>query len=123
TREEAIARMRRALDEYRIEGVRTTIPFHRRVVRHPAFLAGDLDTSFIERHRGELIPSAGPQPAATMDGPNGRPLSTREVAVIAAAIAAHRRAESATAGPSFTVSNEGREGDGAAPRRTAWGPR
>jgi hypothetical protein len=54
--------MRGALDEYRIEGVRTTIPFHRRVFRHPAFLAADFDTSFVEKHRADVIPQAARPP-------------------------------------------------------------
>ncbi|MBM3213505.1 acetyl-CoA carboxylase biotin carboxylase subunit [Candidatus Poribacteria bacterium] len=49
TREEAIARMRRALDEYTIAGVKTTIPFHRRVMDDTDFLAGCVHTSFVER--------------------------------------------------------------------------
>ncbi|MBU2601403.1 MAG: acetyl-CoA carboxylase biotin carboxylase subunit [Actinobacteria bacterium] len=47
-RPEAIGRMRRALSEYVIEGIRTNIPFHQRVLRHPDFLAGDFDTKFID---------------------------------------------------------------------------
>jgi acetyl-CoA carboxylase, biotin carboxylase subunit len=49
SRAEAIARMRRALAEYKILGVRTTLPFLDRVMRHPDFVAGDFDTSFVER--------------------------------------------------------------------------
>ncbi len=48
-RMEAIARMRRALDEYIIAGIRTTIPFHRWVMDDEDFQAGRLDTGFIER--------------------------------------------------------------------------
>ena len=48
-REEAIARMRQALDSFIIEGVRTTIPFLGRVMRHPEFIAGQVDTKFLER--------------------------------------------------------------------------
>ena len=47
TREEAIQRMLRALQEYTIEGIVTNIPFHRWALKHPRFLAGDLDTGFI----------------------------------------------------------------------------
>jgi acetyl-CoA carboxylase biotin carboxylase subunit len=49
SRSEAIARMRRALDEYVIAGIRTTIPFHRWLMDDEEFLAGHLDTGFIER--------------------------------------------------------------------------
>jgi len=48
-RDEAIARMRQALDSFIIEGVRTTIPFLGRVMRHPDFVAGTIDTKFLER--------------------------------------------------------------------------
>jgi len=48
-REEAIARARRALGEYEIFGVQTNIPFFRRVLEHPDFLAGRIDTGFIDR--------------------------------------------------------------------------
>jgi acetyl-CoA carboxylase, biotin carboxylase subunit len=48
-RAEAIARMRQALDSFIIEGVRTTIPFLGRVMRHPDFVAGQIDTKFLER--------------------------------------------------------------------------
>jgi acetyl-CoA carboxylase, biotin carboxylase subunit len=48
-RAEALARMRQALDSFIIEGVTTTIPFLGRVMRHPDFLAGRVDTKFLER--------------------------------------------------------------------------
>ncbi|MCZ7555649.1 MAG: acetyl-CoA carboxylase biotin carboxylase subunit [Bacteroidia bacterium] len=48
-RAEALARARQALEEFVIEGVHTTIPFHRKVMEHPAFIDGDVDTHFIER--------------------------------------------------------------------------
>jgi acetyl/propionyl-CoA carboxylase alpha subunit len=57
TREEAIVRMRRALGEYHVGGIRTNLAFHRRVLRHPAFVAGAYDTGFIDRYRGELAPA------------------------------------------------------------------
>ena len=49
TRPEALARMRQALDSFIIEGVTTTIPFLGRVLRHPDFIAGTVDTMFLER--------------------------------------------------------------------------
>ena len=48
-RMEAIRRMRRALSEFKIVGVRTNIPFHMRVMEDPFFRAGQVDTSFIDR--------------------------------------------------------------------------
>lgn len=49
TRKEAIARMYRALDEFVIEGVQTTIPFHKKVMHHEKFIEGNFDTGFIDR--------------------------------------------------------------------------
>jgi acetyl-CoA carboxylase biotin carboxylase subunit len=49
TRAEAIACMLRALDELRIEGICTTAPFHKDVLRHSDFVDGWVDTSFVER--------------------------------------------------------------------------
>jgi len=48
TRDEAIDRMQQALEEFVIEGVATTIPFHKRVMRHTKFREGDFDTHFLE---------------------------------------------------------------------------
>jgi acetyl-CoA carboxylase biotin carboxylase subunit len=48
-RSEAIARMQRALDMFVIEGIHTSIPLHQRILEHPDFLAGRLDTNFISR--------------------------------------------------------------------------
>lgn len=50
TRTEAIHRMKRALDEYFIEGIKTTIPFHQRMMTHPVFLSGDFNTKFLETY-------------------------------------------------------------------------
>jgi acetyl-CoA carboxylase biotin carboxylase subunit len=47
-RTEAIRRMRRALSEYKVLGIETTLPFFERALRHPAFEAGDIDTSFVD---------------------------------------------------------------------------
>ncbi|UOY09027.1 acetyl-CoA carboxylase biotin carboxylase subunit [Muricauda sp. SCSIO 64092] len=48
TREEAINKMRRALDEFVIEGIKTTIPFHRQLMESPDYLAGNYTTKFME---------------------------------------------------------------------------
>ncbi|MEJ1221401.1 acetyl-CoA carboxylase biotin carboxylase subunit [Sediminicola sp. 1XM1-17] len=48
TREEAINKMKRALDEFVIEGIKTTIPFHRQLMDHPDYLAGNYTTKFME---------------------------------------------------------------------------
>lgn len=49
-REEAIARMLRAIDEYQISGVTTTLPFCRLVLQHPEFVSGTFTTKFVEEH-------------------------------------------------------------------------
>ena len=48
TRDEAINKMQRALDEFLIEGVNTTIPFHQKVMAHPKFLSGKYTTKFMD---------------------------------------------------------------------------
>ncbi|MDA9264762.1 acetyl-CoA carboxylase biotin carboxylase subunit [Planctomycetota bacterium] len=50
TREEAILTMRRALEEFKIEGINTTIPFYSEVLQHFHFVKGNLDTGFIEEY-------------------------------------------------------------------------
>jgi acetyl-CoA carboxylase biotin carboxylase subunit len=62
-RTEAIQRMQRALDEYAITGIKTTIPFHLQVLAHEAFQRGDVHTDFIEKYM-----SATKEPTS----PNGR---------------------------------------------------
>ncbi len=74
-RQSAIARMSRALEEYIIEGIETTIPFHMWVMRDPRFSAGDFDTSYIDTH---YIGSAR----------NERHRIPDDVAIIAASISA-----------------------------------
>ncbi|UCG30521.1 MAG: acetyl-CoA carboxylase biotin carboxylase subunit [candidate division WOR-3 bacterium] len=49
TRKEALVRMTRALGEYMIRGIKTSIPFHRLVMDHPKFIEGDYDTTFIDK--------------------------------------------------------------------------
>jgi acetyl-CoA carboxylase biotin carboxylase subunit len=77
SRAHALARMRRALAEYEVHGIKTTIPFFRWVVDDPDFIAADIDTGFIDRKLGAL---------------NGAPLrepgdEDQELAAIAAAMA------------------------------------
>lgn len=50
TREEAISRMIRAIDDYHITGIETTLQFGKYVMQHPAFVEGHFDTKFIEKH-------------------------------------------------------------------------
>jgi len=79
-RQEAIERMRRALKEYKIYGIKTTVPFHERVMKNEHFLEGDFDTNFID-----TVFSAE-------NGTRERPM--REYALVAAAIAAYRERKS-----------------------------
>jgi acetyl-CoA carboxylase biotin carboxylase subunit len=75
----AIARMRRALDEYQVRGIETNLPFHRRCFRQAAFVAGDYDTGFIGRNAAELAPRAAPAEleaaiiAAVLDASTAKP--------------------------------------------------
>ena len=57
----ALARMRRALREYTLCGIRTNLGFHERLLRHPEFAAGHYDTGFIEAHQSELLGVAPPE--------------------------------------------------------------
>ncbi len=50
TRQEAIERMHRALSEFRIEGIKTTIPFHLKLLRNADFVSGNFNTKFLETH-------------------------------------------------------------------------
>jgi acetyl-CoA carboxylase biotin carboxylase subunit len=77
TRERMVTRMLRALSEYAVKGIKTTIPFHARVLRNEKFLAGDIDTNFIDR---EFQP---------MDEAREKPFE--DIALVAAAIKAYRR--------------------------------
>jgi len=69
-RDEAVHRMSRALAEFTVAGVKTTIPFHRAVMRHQDFLAGRLSTTFVERAfgggRALGVPSPGRAQAAAV---------------------------------------------------------
>ncbi len=55
TRKEAISRMSRALDEFIVAGVKTTIPFHKQVMHSPVFRSGEFDTSFLDSFRYEKM--------------------------------------------------------------------
>jgi acetyl-CoA carboxylase biotin carboxylase subunit len=102
-RREAIERLKRALSEFVVKGIKTSIPFHQKVARHPIFLEGRYDTSFIDAHmdggRGGLPASDGDEAC-----------EAERVAQILAAVAAYRRdkerAERAQAGqPSAGAQN------------------
>jgi acetyl-CoA carboxylase biotin carboxylase subunit len=83
TRAEAIDRLRRALDEYSVGGIKTTLPFFREIVRDAEFIEGRLDTGFIERffaRRAERLQNA---PATETNEAETR---RRDMALIAAAL-------------------------------------
>ena len=64
-RDETLARLDRALGDFRVQGVATTIPFDRAVIAVPAFRRGDFDTRFIDRHAEVLeglVPAGGLEP-------------------------------------------------------------
>ena len=72
----ACERMARALAEYRIVGVRTTIPILQRIVAHPDFRAGRLSTAFLDRALADVQPNDA---------------RYRDIAVVAAVLAAYER--------------------------------
>ena len=55
TREEAISKMKRALDEFYIEGIKTTIPFHRQLMDEPEYVAGNYTTAFMDTFKMKEI--------------------------------------------------------------------
>ena len=59
-RDECIRRLKRALEEYVVEGMKTTIPLHQNLVRDPEFLAGDYTIKWLERWLAKQHESAGP---------------------------------------------------------------
>ncbi len=78
TRAEAIDRLRRALDEYAVGGIKTTLPFFRELVRDPEFIAGRLDTGFIARFFERR--------AAKSEAEGEDDAERRDVALVAAAL-------------------------------------
>ncbi len=76
TRDDAIRRMRRAVAEYRIAGIRSNLALFREVLEHPDFVAGDFDTGFIDRWLARRRTAAG-EPLSVED---------RDLALIAAAV-------------------------------------
>jgi acetyl-CoA carboxylase biotin carboxylase subunit len=91
-RAEALARMRRALGEYRVGGIKTNLPFHRRLLGHPAFIEGVYDTGFIEREKATLLAPYAPD------------ADTADAALIAAAIHAVEAVPERKVAPTTTPS-------------------
>jgi acetyl-CoA carboxylase biotin carboxylase subunit len=73
SREEALTRMRLALETFVVEGVTTTMPFLARVMQHPQFRAGDVDTKWLEREfdrlKAELTQAHAGTPTPAFGGP------------------------------------------------------
>lgn len=80
TRGEAILRMRRALEEYRVLGVKTTIPFHQEILASQAFLSGEYNTRFIEEQ-------------FSVNGMREDGKDLEEIAAIIAALVEHRHSQ------------------------------
>jgi acetyl-CoA carboxylase biotin carboxylase subunit len=90
SRDEAIARLRRALDEYEVSGITTTLPFFREVVTDKEFVSGQLDTGFIARFNERRVSVDPPEEQA-------------DLAAIAAAIHYARQQQ-----PAFVQTSNGR---------------
>jgi acetyl-CoA carboxylase, biotin carboxylase subunit len=96
TRDEAIDRLRRALDEYAVGGIKTTLAFFREIVRDQEFIAGQLDTGFISRFNerrygvGTGVPPVGAQTQEARG-------TAQDMAIIAAALE-YAREQSAKVG-------------------------
>jgi acetyl-CoA carboxylase biotin carboxylase subunit len=105
SREEARERMRRALDEYVLEGIATNLSFHRWALAHPEFIAGRLHTGFIEEHFGAGA-LAAPDEAETL--------------ARIATIAAHAERERPAGARRNGVGAAGAPQDPLAPRPSAW---
>ncbi|MCD6409331.1 MAG: acetyl-CoA carboxylase biotin carboxylase subunit [Candidatus Verstraetearchaeota archaeon] len=108
TWEEAVIRMRRALDEYVIEGIKTNIPFHKVVMEDEAFIRGELSTEYIadrniiqrtldflkqeeeqKKKKEGIIVKAAPAPKKEAAAPAGVPITDRKTVAIATAIASY----------------------------------
>ncbi|MBD0325250.1 MAG: acetyl-CoA carboxylase biotin carboxylase subunit [Pyrinomonadaceae bacterium] len=96
TRLEAIDRLRRALDEYTVGGIKTTLPFFRDIVRDTEFIEGHLDTGFIERF---FERSAASSDNALAAAASDEETTERDIAIIAAALDYTLRQKTTTANP------------------------
>jgi acetyl-CoA carboxylase biotin carboxylase subunit len=97
-RPEALARMQRALREYTVVGVRTTVPFFRWLLAESAFIGGDVHTGYLD----ELLQQRNGEPFVASDP------SFAEVGLMAAALGVAMRAHSVPAGPASAWASAGR---------------
>jgi len=107
-RDAAVARMSRALDELRIDGLATSVSFHRQVMGHEAFRKGALHTGFLEEHPELLKPHSDPW----LD----------DIAVVAAAVAHFRRVEASAMEPAGGGGAGGASGWKSYGRARGWRP-
>ncbi|OPX17663.1 acetyl-CoA carboxylase biotin carboxylase subunit [candidate division WOR-3 bacterium 4484_100] len=85
TRQEVIERMKRALDEYLIRGIKTSIPFHRLVMENPEFVSGNYDTTFIDRVLGKIEYKKSNHKVAAIAGVIAKMLEEKRVSVVSKA--------------------------------------
>jgi len=110
TRAEALARMKRALREYVVCGIKTNLPFHLRLMDHPDFISGDYDTGFIERNKDKLLAPQGVGDFA-------------DAMTLGAAIVAAQKNHAATQAVSTVVGVSGSDNGGLSPWRMGALPR
>jgi acetyl-CoA carboxylase biotin carboxylase subunit len=109
-RSEAVTRMRRALREYEVIGIKTTVPFFRWLLAQPAFIAGAFHTGYLD----ELLQQRHGEPFTVPDP------SLIEAAVIAAALFAAERGGGAPDRPADAPGRLGDDGTSAAPAASGW---
>ena len=97
SRDEAIARMRRALDEYKIGGIKDNVSFFKDVLNHPEFVTGDFDTGFVE---GWLEAQAAGGQTETVSEVE------EDLAILVAAVFHSRRQQAGTNGSSAPRTSE-----------------
>lgn len=94
-RNDAINRMKRALSEYIILGVKTTIPFHKAILRNPNFISGDLNTHFIDQHKkgidAEMI-NVIEEDAEYVNKLKSTFMPSKKIAAISAAVGSYQNA-------------------------------
>ena len=117
-RSEAIARMERALADFRVEGVPTTISFHQAVMRSTAFRAGNTNTAFLIEHGDDLLGDEQDPPESTPATPDSFEAATREVLVEVAGRRLQVRVHDG--GPGASTRHQGRRPP--APPRADHGP-
>jgi acetyl-CoA carboxylase biotin carboxylase subunit len=98
-RQEAIERLRRALQEFVVKGIKTSIPFHQKVMEHPVFLAGKYDTGFIDQHLAGGKGDPRPVGEDTQEA--------RRVGFMMAAICAYRRDKARAAAATAVTAGAG----------------